>query len=169
MNQADLGILYRQVILDHAKNPHHFRTLPASVGQQVEKFNPSCGDVLQVRMVVLENQIQDMSFDGAGCAISMAAASMLTEQLIGQSLPAAREKLAAFSELLMADQGQGQNQDGLFTGEGQSAEAKGGQGEDVDLGELSALAGVRQFPTRLKCATLASHAATDLIAKIEGE
>ncbi|CAK1224437.1 Fe-S cluster assembly sulfur transfer protein SufU [Fructobacillus evanidus] len=169
MNQADLGILYRQVILDHAKKPHHFRTLPASVGRQVEKFNPSCGDVLQVRMVVLENQIQDMSFDGAGCAISLAAASMLTEQLIGQSLPAARKKLAAFSELLTADQSQGQDQGGLLTGESQSVESEDGQAQDVDLGELSALAGVRQFPTRLKCATLASHAATDLIAKIEGE
>ncbi|CAK1225927.1 Fe-S cluster assembly scaffold protein IscU [Fructobacillus cardui] len=167
MNQVDLGILYRQVILDHAKNPHNFRTLPASVGQQVEKFNPSCGDVLQVRMVVLGNQIQDMSFDGAGCAISMAAASMLTEQLIAQSLPVAREKLVTFSKLLMDDQGQ--NQDGLFTGGMQTFEVESGQAEVVDLGELTALAGVRQFPTRLKCATLASHAVTALIAKIEGE
>ncbi|GAO99596.1 Fe-S cluster assembly sulfur transfer protein SufU [Fructobacillus ficulneus] len=146
MTNANLDNLYRQVLIDYAKNPHNYqKPLPADA-VQVEKYNPSCGDIIQIKAQVVADTIEDISFDGNGCAISMAAASMLTDLLRGETLAGAKELLEKFSAMLVTDE-----------------EA------DPALGELALMQGVRKFPTRMKCATLASHATLAVINQVEEE
>jgi nitrogen fixation NifU-like protein len=127
---ADIETLYREVILDHNKRPRNFRMLED--GGKAEGSNPLCGDRLTVYLRVASETIQDAAFQGYGCAIAIASASLMTESVKGKTLAEAE---ALFEQLLQ-----------MITA---PAEAPLG-----DLGGLSALAGVRQFPVRVKCATL---------------
>ena len=130
-----LESLYQEIILDHYRSPRNFGKLdqPASA---VHHENPSCGDLIDVQIAVDEQQrIVDIKFNGRGCAISQASASMMTEAVKGKSAGDARNLIAAFRN--------------MFTGEAPEAAA------GVELGDLEALEGVKKFPTRVKCATLA--------------
>jgi len=136
---ADLRDLYQDLILDHGKHPRNFRTLPQA-NREALGHNPLCGDRLMLYLAVDDKGIiKDAAFQGQGCAISTASASMMTEMLKGKSAAEA-EKL--FQYLHTACTG------------GDAA----GKGIDEDAVErLKALAGVRHYPMRVKCATLAWH------------
>lgn len=134
-----LESLYQEIILEHYKSPRNFGKLdrPASV---VHHENPSCGDIIELQVAIDDDaNIVDIKFHGHGCAISQASASMMTEAVKGKSRAAARRIIKGFRHML--------------TGEGESQEESGTA--PVDLGDLEALAGVRKFPTRVKCAILA--------------
>ncbi|MHB8627688.1 MAG: Fe-S cluster assembly sulfur transfer protein SufU [Aggregatilineales bacterium] len=129
-----LDALYQEVILDHYKNPYNYGTLPGA--PLVHQENPSCGDQIDLQLIVGADQhIQAIKFTGQGCAISRASASMMTQVVEGKTVEEARRLIAEFQQMLIND-------------------------ADVpdELGDLEALRGVRQFPVRIKCATLAWHA-----------
>jgi nitrogen fixation NifU-like protein len=133
---SDLRDLYQEVILDHSKKPRNFRT-PATVTHEAHGRNPLCGDTLTVFVDVENGTIKDIGFQGHGCAISTASASMMTESLKGKSLEDGRSLFEWFHRLLTAPPDLG---------------APAGP-----LGKLAVFSGVREFPVRVKCATLAWH------------
>jgi len=126
-----LDELYREVILDHFKGPRNTGTLP-NPDIRAEGTNPLCGDEIAFALTLRDGRIDQVRFQGKGCAISQATGSMLTEQLRGRTLDEARALIDAMKRLM-----QGQQPDGR-----------------VDLGDLESLAGVRKFPVRVKCAAL---------------
>jgi nitrogen fixation NifU-like protein len=130
----DLKDLYRDVILDHNKRPRNFGTLdpPAT---SARGHNPLCGDQLTVYAMVDDGVIKELRFEGTGCAISVASASLMTEALTGKTLEQADALYARVHALLTR------------------ADAP----VDADLGKLAALSGVREFPARVKCASLCWH------------
>jgi nitrogen fixation NifU-like protein len=130
--------LYQEVILDHYKNPYNYGTLPGA--SLVHQENPSCGDQIDLQLIVADNRIQAIKFTGQGCAISRASASMMTQLVEGKTVDEARHIIEAFQQMLIGD-----------------ADAP------EELGDLEALRGVRQFPVRVKCATLAWHALQALL------
>ena len=140
----DLRELYRELILDHARSPRHFGKLPAAT-HAAEGINPLCGDKLKLYLTIDGDHITDARFEGSGCAISVASASLLTETVIGMRIADA----LAFFEVLVQR---------LTDGERHSD-------NPLDLGKLRALEGVREFPSRVKCATLAWHALCAAIHK----
>jgi nitrogen fixation protein NifU and related proteins len=130
---ADLQELYQEVILDHNRRPRNFR--PMEHGQKAEGYNPLCGDRLTVYLRVQDGRIADASFEGSGCAISKASASLMTESVKGKTLQEAEDLFQRFHQLITR-----------------------APDEPVDdLGKLSVFAGVRQFPVRVKCASLPWH------------
>ncbi len=135
---SDLRDLYQEVILDHSRSPRNFRALPDATSQ-AEGYNPLCGDHLTLFLKVNDGVIADAGFTGAGCAISSASASMMTAALKGRT-PAQAEELFDRFHLLV-------------TGAPDVAAA-----EDPALGKLAVFGGVREFPMRVKCASLAWHA-----------
>jgi nitrogen fixation NifU-like protein len=131
---SDLNDLYQEVILDHNRRPRNFHPL-AEASHTAEGYNPLCGDRLKLYLKLDGDTIEDVSFEGAGCAISKASASMMTDALKGKSVNEADALFDRFHRM-------------VTTPPGQSVE---------DMGKLSALAGVRAFPVRVKCASLAWH------------
>lgn len=127
---ASLELLYRDVILDHNRRPRNFRVLEGD--NKADGSNPLCGDRLAVYLRVANGTIQEAAFQGLGCAIAIASASLMTEHVKGKTLAEVEALYARFLQMLTA-----------------SPEAP-----VDDLGDLSAFAGVRQFPVRVKCATL---------------
>jgi len=136
----DLRDLYQDVILDHARSPRNSRRLLAP-SHLAHGHNPLCGDRITVFMLVADDRIQDISFEGRGCAISTASASLMTEILSGKTLAQARLMFDAFHAR-------------VTTGEMVPLPAD----LDDDQDRLEPLTGVRSFPARVKCATLAWHA-----------
>ena len=135
----DLRDLYRELILDHARSPRHFGTL-AGTTHSAEGINPLCGDKLKLYLEVDDKgAIHDIAFEGSGCAISVASASLLTDTVIGLESVEAMRYFEAVTASLSGKNG------------------KPGR-DDIDIGKLRALAGVRDYPSRVKCATLAWHA-----------
>lgn len=132
---SDLRDLYRDVIVDHSRTPHNFGRL-IGANRSAEGFNPLCGDRLTLYLKVTDGVIEDVSFEGSGCAISTATASLMTEALKGKTEAQAQALFSSFHALV--------------TG-GKAAQAS------VPLGKLEALSGVWEFPARVKCATLAWH------------
>lgn len=132
---GELSDLYQEVILEHSKAPRNFR-VPAEANQHAEGYNPLCGDRCTVYINMDGDAIRDIAFQGNGCAISRASASMMTQVLKGKT-KAEAEKL--FSEF-----------HGLVTG-------KEAPADSPDLGKLKVFSGVSKFPARVKCATLAWH------------
>jgi nitrogen fixation NifU-like protein len=135
--------LYREVILDHNKRPRNFHGM-ADATHHADGHNPLCGDQIEVFLRVENGVIADISFQGEGCAISKSSASLMTSALKGRTIEQARRESGVVISML--------------TG-------KGGA-EVEELGDIAALQGVRQFPARIKCATLAWHA---LDKALEGE
>ncbi len=131
---SDLRDLYQEVVIDHGRRPRNFRVL-TPVTHQAEGFNPLCGDRLTLFLNMEDGVIKDASFQGNGCAISTASASLMTEHLKGKTVDEARATFTQFH--------------GLLTDEGKAGSDR--------LGKLTVLGGVREFPTRVKCATLAWH------------
>jgi nitrogen fixation protein NifU and related proteins len=129
---SELRDLYQQVILDHNRKPRNFRTL-ANPSRAAEGYNPLCGDRLTVELTLEGEVIRDIGFQGSGCAISKASASMMTADLKGKTMTEAEEAFERFRAMLTEN------------------------GPDAELGKLGVFAGVREFPSRIKCATLAWH------------
>jgi nitrogen fixation NifU-like protein len=132
--EAELDELYRDVILDHYRNPRHRGSLPAPTVSR-EGYNPLCGDEITLDLAVDDGVVQNVAIRGGGCSISQSSASMMAEAIVGKRL----EEVEALFEGFTA----------MMTGS-----------DDVDfesLGDLEALSGVRKFPVRVKCATLAWH------------
>ncbi len=130
----ELRDLYQEVILDHSKSPHNFRDM-ADATHTARGHNPLCGDRLNVFVRVEDGVIKDASFTGAGCAISTASASMMTDAVRGRTKEEAERLFAVFHDLVT----------------GKASEA------GAELGKLAVFAGVQEFPVRVKCATLAWH------------
>lgn len=132
---TDLRDLYQEVILDHGRRPRNFGPL-AEANRHAEGFNPLCGDRLTLYLKVEDGVIREARFEGSGCAISTASASLMTEALKGRSEAEAEALFGAFHAMLTSDA---------------AADSA------APLGKLEVLNGVREFPTRVKCATLAWH------------
>lgn len=133
----DLKELYQEIIIDHSKRPRNFGEL-AGATQQAQGYNPLCGDRVKIFLKMEGETIYDIRFQGAGCAISTASASLMTERLKGKTRA---EAAALFDEF-----------HGLVAGDGHCV--PGGP----ELGKLAVFSGVREYPVRVKCATLAWHA-----------
>jgi nitrogen fixation NifU-like protein len=154
---SDLRDLYQEVILDHSKRPRNFGK-PAHANHTAQGHNPLCGDRLTVYLDLGEDgRVKEVTFEGSGCAISMASASIMTEMLKDKTLDEAKALFDKFH--------------GVVTGEEESGAMNGA--DSLDLDRLEALSGVREFPMRVKCATLAWHtfiaAAEDRAEKVVTE
>ena len=153
--------LYREVVLDHYRNPRNRGELACPPARRAEGFNPLCGDEVIVYVVLDDGGvIRDLRVDGQGCSISQAAASMMSESVKGRSVDEVRALERAFKSMMDIhdeDTGDGTAGDGATSG-GTSAGSDGSGGggrSDIDtLGDLAALGGVKKFPVRIKCATL---------------
>lgn len=141
---SDLRELYQQTILDHHKKPRNFRRI-IGANRTAEGFNPLCGDRVTLELIVDdEGVVRDVGFQGAGCAISTASASMMTEYMKGRKVRELEALFDRFHDLVTGRSGQ----------------------DGADLGKLAVFAGVRDYPVRVKCATLAWHT---LLAALHGK
>jgi nitrogen fixation protein NifU and related proteins len=140
---SELSDLYQEVILDHNRRPRNFRTIEDASRRQ-EGYNPLCGDRLTLYVTLDGDRIADVAFQGSGCAISKASASLMTETLKGKTVAEARALFEKFHDMVTSSP----------------------DTEAADLGKLSVLSGVREYPTRVKCASLAWHT---LKAAVSGE
>ena len=131
---SELSDLYQEVILDHNRRPRNFHAL-ADASHTAEGYNPLCGDRLTLYLKVTEGVISDVAFEGAGCAISKASASMMTDAVKGRTVAEADALFERFHRM-------------VTTPPDRPVE---------DMGKLSSLAGVREFPVRVKCASLCWH------------
>lgn len=141
---SDLRDLYQELILDHNKRPRNFKKLEEA-NRTAEGYNPLCGDKVKVYARLEDGRVKDVSFEGSGCAISKASASVMTESLKGKTVAEVEALFKRFRDLV--------------TGKDPSA-------PEADLGKLVVFSGVCEFPTRVKCATLAWHA---LAAALQGK
>ena len=147
MTTSELRDLYQEVILDHAKRPRNFRELPEA-NRRADGYNPLCGDKATVFVRLEGDVVKDVSFKGAGCSISTASASMMTEALKGKTRAEAEALFERFHRLVTSDP------------------SKAAQNAAPELGKLAAFAGVCEFPVRVKCASLPWHT---LKAALQGE
>jgi len=143
---VDIRQLYQEMIIDHGRKPRNFGELP-DANRHAEGINPLCGDEITVHLKLSDDGvIEDVRFDGHGCAISTASASLMSEALKGRTREEAMGLFEVFHELVTGQQVEG--------------------AEKPDLGKLEVLGGVKAYPTRIKCATLAWHT---LAAALKGE
>jgi nitrogen fixation NifU-like protein len=133
---SELSELYQQVILDHNKKPRNFRVMEAA-NRRAEGYNPLCGDQLTVYLDLDGDVVKDVSFEGSGCAISKASASMMTQALKGKSREEAETLFNEFHRMVTGELNE--------------------ESEPNHLGRLTIFSGVRDFPARVKCATLSWH------------
>ncbi|WP_046175635.1 Fe-S cluster assembly sulfur transfer protein SufU [Domibacillus indicus] len=131
MSFNNLDQLYRQVIMDHYKNPRNKGAIEDG-SVTVDMNNPTCGDRIHLTMKVEDGLVTDAKFDGEGCSISMASASMMTQAIKGKNMDDALKLSQAFSEMMLGND----------------------YPDDLDLDDIEALQGVAKFPARIKCATL---------------
>lgn len=132
MSYKNLDLLYRQVIMDHYKNPRNKGVLEDG-NHTIQMNNPTCGDRIQLTMKLEDGVVKDIKYEGEGCSISMSSASMMTQAIKGKTADEAIKLAKIFSDMM-----QGKDVD-----------------TDLDLGDIEALQGVSKFPARIKCATLA--------------
>jgi nitrogen fixation NifU-like protein len=142
---SDLRDLYQDVILEHSKTPRNFRDQPTA-NHKAEGFNPLCGDRFTVYVTLDGDAIRDISFQGSGCAISKASASMMTQSVKGKTMAEAEKIFERFHEMVTGHAPAGEN--------------------GSELGKLTVFSGVSEFPVRVKCATLAWHT---MQAALEGK
>ena len=143
---SELRDLYQEVILDHSKRPRNFRSMPQA-DRRAEGYNPLCGDRETVFVDMEGDVVKDVSFQGAGCAISTASASMMTESVKGRTRAEAESLFERFHDLIVGNGGESPD-------------------ESSQLGKLAVFSGVREYPVRVKCATLPWHT---LKAALSGE
>ncbi|PAE20003.1 SUF system NifU family Fe-S cluster assembly protein [Bacillus sp. 7504-2] len=132
MMSSNLDQLYRQLIMDHYKNPRNKGVLEDD-SLTINMNNPTCGDRIQLTLKVNDDKVIDAKFEGEGCSISMSSASMMTQAIRGKSIEDALKLSKIFSDMMLGNE----------------------YDEDIDLGDIEALQGVAKFPARIKCATLA--------------
>ena len=133
---SELSELYQQVILDHNKKPRNFHKLE-NANRTAEGYNPLCGDQLNIYVQLENDEVKDISFEGSGCAIFKASASMMTQAVKGKSKQETEELFNEFHRLVTGEMDE--------------------ESEPNNLGKLTIFAGVREFPVRVKCATLSWH------------
>jgi nitrogen fixation NifU-like protein len=133
---SDLRELYQELIIDHSKRPRNFKVLETA-DRKLEGYNPLCGDKVTVFLELQDGRVKDVSFQGSGCAISTASASVMTETVKGKSLGEVEALFDRFHQMV--------------TGK------KGATDNGPELGKLAVFSGVSEFPARVKCATLAWH------------
>ncbi|CAM3781582.1 Fe-S cluster assembly sulfur transfer protein SufU [Mesobacillus zeae] len=133
MSSNNLDTLYRQVIMDHYKNPRN-KGIIEDGNLTINMNNPTCGDRIQLTMNVEDGIVSESKFEGEGCSISMSSASMMTQAIKGKKIEDALKLAEIFSDMMLG---------------------KDYDEEDLDLGDIEALQGVAKFPARIKCATLA--------------
>jgi len=140
---SDLRELYQDVILEHSKAPRNYRELPLA-NHKAEGYNPLCGDHFTLYVDLEGDRVRDISFQGSGCAISKASASMLTQVIKGKTRAEGQKLFDKFLQLVKGE----------------------GNGNQAELGKLAVFSGVCEFPVRVKCATLVWHT---LQAALEGK
>jgi nitrogen fixation NifU-like protein len=133
MMDMDIRALYEEVILDHNRNPRNYPKRPKGADHHAHGYNPLCGDEFTVHLKIEDGRITDAGFEGAGCAISTASASLMTEAIKGKTVDEAKSLFANVHKLITDT------------------------GEPGKVGKLAVLQGVKEFPMRIKCATLAWH------------
>jgi nitrogen fixation NifU-like protein len=142
--EAELDDLYREIILDHYRNPRHKGSL-TSPSARHQGLNPLCGDEITIDVLVEDGRIADIAYNGSGCSISQSSASMMTEAVLGKTVADVRHLIQTFTEIM-----------------------RGADDFDLDeLGDLQALIGVRKFPVRVKCATLAWHTLAEALEEAQ--
>jgi nitrogen fixation NifU-like protein len=141
---SDLRELYQELIIDHSKRPRNFKVLEAA-NRKLEGYNPLCGDKITLFLELEHDRVKNVSFQGSGCAISTASASVLTESVKGKTLAEVEALFEVFHQMVM----------------GKPPAA----GNVPELGKLAVFSGVSEFPARVKCATLAWHT---LYAALQG-
>lgn len=144
---SDLRELYEEVILDHNRNPRNYPKKPEGCNHSAHGFNPLCGDEFEIHLKVKDDVIADLGFEGAGCAISTASASLMTEALKGKTVAEAEALFEEVHKLL-------------------TEEKQVGNPADL-LGKLTVLTGVKEYPMRVKCATLAWHTMRAALKNVE--
>jgi len=137
----NLDNLYRQTIMSYGQYPHHFRPMLAQETYHIQKYNPTCGDIIDLAFDIVDDQVTDIHFYGDGCVISKASASMMSDLISGKTRAQATVLVTEFSKMMR----------------GETSDTK-------SLGESQILSGVIKFPTRIKCATLGWHALDELLA-----
>jgi len=142
---SELSDLYQEVILDHNKNPRNFREIETA-NFKADGNNPLCGDALRVYVEVEDGKVKDVAFKGSGCAISKASASMMTQTVKGKTKEEAETLFDEFHRMVLGEMDE--------------------EAEENNLGRLKIFAGVREFPARVKCASLSWHT---LHAALSGE
>jgi nitrogen fixation NifU-like protein len=130
----DLRELYQEVILDHNRNPRNRGRIENATGH-AEGYNPLCGDMVALTLLTEDGRVKEIAFDGQGCAISIASASLMTEAVKDKTIEEAEEIFREFQEMVTSQ-----------------------EDKERDLGDLEVLAGVREYPVRIKCAVLPWHA-----------
>jgi nitrogen fixation NifU-like protein len=138
--------LYREIILDHYRNPRNRGELPAPPAQRVEGFNPLCGDEIVVYLDIEGDRVVDLRINGQGCSISQSSASMMSAAVKGKTVDEARALIRAFKGMMSIHESRLDGEDG----EGEAIAPD----PEIKLGDLEALQGVVKFPVRIKCATL---------------
>lgn len=132
--EAELDDLYRDIILDHYRNPRHKGHLAAPTASH-EGLNPLCGDEVTIEVQLEDGRLADVAYTGSGCSISQSSASMMTEAIEGKSVDEVRHLIGEFTAMMRGSD----------------------EADPEEMGDLDALIGVRKFPVRIKCATLAWH------------
>lgn len=142
MSTSRLDQLYRSVIMDHYKTPRNKGVIESS-SVTVDMNNPTCGDVIHLTMQIEDGTVKEAKFEGDGCSISMASASMMTQMIKGKSIEEAEALAGTISNIMLGNE----------------------YDKTIDLGDIEALSGVAKFPARIKCATLAWKAMEQGISK----
>jgi nitrogen fixation protein NifU and related proteins len=150
--------LYREIILDHYRNPRNRGELPTPPAHKVEGFNPLCGDEIVVYLDVSDGRVTDLRIGGQGCSISQSSASMMSAAVKGKTVPEARATIRAFKGMMSIHE---QRLDGAEGSDGGPPEP------EVKLGDLEALQGVVKFPVRIKCATLSWNTLAQALDEVE--
>ena len=141
----DLRDLYQEIIIDHNRNPRHCYVMDNPT-VEAEGYNPLCGDKLTVYLLLVDGMVDDISFTGCGCAISQASASLMTDAMMGKTIQEAHALFETFHRMLTSD-------DDI---------------QSMTMDKLTVLAGVRAYPARVKCATLAWHTLEAALKKEKG-
>ena len=134
--------LYREIILDHYRTPRNRGELPTPPAVVAQGHNPLCGDEITVYLQVDDNRVSDVKVAGQGCSISQSSASMMSQAIMGKSVPEVRALVRKFKSMMSIEDASGDDDEGPAAA-------------DIQLGDLEALQGVVKFPVRIKCATLA--------------
>ena len=151
----DLEDLYREIILDHYRNPRNRGELDTPPAVRAEGFNPLCGDEVIVYVRLADGVIDDIKFGGQGCSISQASASMMSATVKGRTTEELHRLNRAFKSMMSIEP------------DADDAAPVNGNGADIRLGDLEALKGVVKFPVRIKCATLSWHTLTQALEEAE--
>ena len=172
---ADLEELYREIILDHYRNPRNRGELAVPPASKSEGFNPLCGDEVVISMVVEGGTLADVKIGGSGCSISQSSASLMSGAVKGKPLEDVQGLIRTFKSMMSIHEASLDHEHGVGDGhefDGNGAEVVPGEPEQIDLeqlGELAALQGVVKFPVRIKCATLSWNALAQGLDEVAAE